>query len=121
MVCYRPPSVSFLVVEVTDAFGFMWRDVVELATVDWVGRIGLGLFVLLAAASLTMTLRGDRRAWAPLGLTLSVVVAWFLYYATSWWQPAGAATVFMIGGIAVATGWLILASQLVIDRWSTRG
>jgi hypothetical protein len=113
---YGPRAVSFLFVEVAEAFDLMWRDVVELATLDWVGRTALALFVLLPVTSLTVALRGNRRAWIPLGITLTLVTVWFLYYATTWWQPVGAATAFMIGTVAVATGWLILASQLLNAR-----
>lgn len=117
---YGPRMLSFRHVEVADAFNLMWRDVVELATLDWVGRIALALFVLLPVTSLIVTLRGNRRAWIPLGITLTLLTVWYLYYATTWWQPVGAAMGFMIGAVAVATGWLILASQLVNARRSTR-
>ena len=101
----------------SSAFELMWRDVVDLATLDWVGRTALLLFVLLPIASLMMAIRRGRRStWIPLAISGGLLLGWMLYYTTGWWEQLGAGTAFTFGGLAVTGGWLVLGWQLVRRR-----
>lgn len=100
----------------SSALELMWRDVVELATLDWFGRTALMLFVLLPIASLVMARRGPRSAWIPLATTGGLLLAWMLYYTTGWWEQLAAGTAFTFGGLAVTGGWLVLGWQLIRSR-----
>ena len=97
----------------------MWRDVVELATLDWVGRSALILFVLLPVAALVLAFRGHRAAWISLAITGALLLGWWLYYGTGWWETMGAGKAFTFGGLAVTTGWLILGWELAGRRLTT--
>lgn len=100
----------------SSALELMWRDVIELATLDWVGRTALTLLVLLPIASVVAVSRGTRSAWIPLAISGGLLLAWMLYYTTGWWEQLGAANAFAFGGLAVTGGWLVLAWQLVNRR-----
>lgn len=99
----------------------MWGDVVDLATLDWVGRTALILFALLPLISLVLVVRGFRLAWIPIGITAGLTLVWFLHYATDWWEPVGAAAGLGIFGLALGAGWAIVVRQLWRARHETRG
>ncbi len=82
-------AATVLAMDIANALSAMWGDAAKLATFDWIGRVALISLVLLPAGSLALIFRGNRRGWAPLGISFAVVSVWFLYYATDWWGPVG--------------------------------
>ncbi len=106
--------------DVAHGLKWMWNDIVELATLDWVGRTALILFLLLPVISLTLALRGSRPAWIPLGITAAWTTIWFLYNATDLFGSVGGPEGFAVLVLAVGAGWSIVVWQLVKNRYSTR-
>lgn len=105
--------------DVAHAFEWMWNDIVELATLDWIGRTALILFLLLPVVSLMLVLRGNRPAWIPLGITIALTTVWFLHYATDWRGTVGGPVGFAVLLLAIGAGWFIVAWQLLKDRRSS--
>jgi len=105
--------------DVAHGFEWMWDDIVELATYDWIGRTALILFLLLPVVSLILVLRGNRPAWIPLGITIALITMWFLYNATDWLGSVGGPVGFAVLLLATGAGWFIVAWQLVKCRRST--
>jgi len=95
-------------------------DIVELVSYDWIGRTVLILFLLLPLISLVLVVRGNRPAWIPLGITVALTTAWFLYNATDWLGSVGGPVGFGVLVLAVGAGWSIVVWQLVKDRRSVR-
>lgn len=94
----------------------MWRNIVELATFDWVGRTVLILFLSLPVISLILVLQGRRPAWIPLGITAALTTVGFLHYATDWWGPVSGPVAFWTLAFSVGAGWAIVVSQLMKHR-----
>ncbi len=105
--------------DVAHGLEWMWNDIVELATYDWIGRTALVLFLLLPIVSLVLVLRGSRSAWIPLGITALLTAMWFLYNATDWFGSVGGPVGFSVLALGVGAGWSIVVRQLVKGRRST--
>ena len=102
--------------DVARGLEWMWNDMSELSSYDWIGRTALILFLLLPVMSLILVVRGNRPAWMVLGITVALTTVWFLYNATDWWGPVGGPVGFGVLVLAVGTGWSIVVWQLVKDR-----
>jgi hypothetical protein len=107
--------------EIAHGLQSMWRDIVELATFDWVGRIALIGFVLLPAVALRAVVRGNRLGWVSLGVWFALVAVWFLYYATDWWGPVSGPLAFWIGVLALGIGWATALQGWAKGSRSARG
>ena len=93
----------------------VWRDIVELATYDWISRTTLMMALLLPVASLYVALRTDRRAWLSVTLSAVVFLAWFSHHAIPDWSVSGPQGVAIaLGGIAA--GWIALIRVMLLER-----
>ena len=111
---------SVLPMDVAHGLEWMWNDIVELASFDWISRTALILFLLLPVVSLILVVRGNRPAWIALGITGALTTVLFLHNATDWWGPLGGPEAFGVFVLTVGTGWSIVVWQLVKDRHSAR-
>jgi hypothetical protein len=82
------------------------RDVDEILR-EPVAAVVFALMVALPFLSVWLLMRRRWLAVVPLAISVGVFGAWFLYYATDWWQNPGQgawlpAFLLMLGGWAVA-------------------
>ena len=83
------------------------RDLSELESSGWVGRIVLALIFGLPVASLTLLFYRRWLAVVPLMASLACLSGWFLYYATDWWANPGLGGFAMVFVVHLAA-WLFV-------------
>lgn|GEM_PF-6374791 len=90
--------------DVAHGLEWMWNDIIDLASSDWIGRTALILLLPLPVISLVLVVRGNRPAWMALGITGALTAVWFLHNATDWLGSVDGPVGLGVLVLAVGTG-----------------
>ena len=93
------------------------RDIDELLSAGWFGRIVVVVVFGLPAASFLALLTGRWLALLPFGLSLALGSLWIASYATDWIGPQSGPGGLWLGLFFVLGGWTWLG---VAFRWPKR-